>query len=40
MLKWFREIGEGDVAAKNEIEKHGRCSLPQVLMQEFNALSQ
>src|SRR6266568_1125468 len=37
-LQRFREIGERDVATKNEIERTCWSSSPQVLMQEFNPL--
>src|SRR5260370_10868897 len=38
-LKGLREVGEGDVAAENEVEEQRGRFAPQVLMQEFNALS-
>src|SRR5262249_40038422 len=39
LLKRFREIGEGDITAENEIEEQSGRFTPQVLMQEFNTLS-
>src|SRR2546427_2338452 len=39
LLEGLREIGKGDIAAENEIEEHSGRFAPQVLMQEFNALS-
>ena len=39
LLKGLREVGEGDIAAENEVEEQSGCFAPQVLMQEFNALS-
>jgi hypothetical protein len=38
-LKGLREVGEGDVATENEVEEQSGRFAPQVLMQEFNALS-
>src|SRR5260370_40840247 len=39
LLKGLREVGEGDIAAENEVEEQSGCFAPQVLMQEFYALS-
>ena len=39
LLKGRREIGERDIAAKDEIEEQSGAFLSHVLMQELNALS-
>ncbi|HKI21038.1 MAG TPA: hypothetical protein VKA15_24305 [Isosphaeraceae bacterium] len=39
LLNGRREIGERDIAAKDEIEEQSGAFLSQILMQELNALS-